>query len=427
MAQITSKILFKGLHDKEGVLSDEDIKEILDRSAEILSINETSKIFTNLSGFNDRLKEIGKIIEQNIKLYISTKGTITTKATIKNKKGEITHYNDPFTQFTFLKDQMVNNIEETKMLKEVKIALGEAYFLIMKFREKMTNEKINYGIYADYTDGDCELVNITEENILYFMNINSERIGLSLTKTVVDNIREFINDEENKNIGIDINIIKSKVYNNFIMNGLLASDSELNLFDKKNTAKESGIFIKKAMAYDEKNELYQRYFKYRNNFVKMKDGVEHRLKFNRGHVAEAFDIAYNKLYGEYGRKTAIFNDYTKLKDEFVANLYFDNVKAIKGGDNALDLMNQRSIKAYGNGLYDVSTIYNDIVNLTSILDSVLSKEFNPKNRNMRNDIKNKLINMFFERGKYSSDSKFNQVTKKAVSKVIGEIINSEMT
>ena len=115
---------------------------------------------------------------------------------------------------------------------------------------------------------------------------------------------------------------------------------------------------------------------------------QHRNRFTMGHISE----------------------YNQLREKFYDNLYFDSIKATRGGDNATDIKNQLSVKAFNASLYSIATIYGDMVQLTEMIDNALDGGVKAR-------AKIQLENMFFEQSKYKKGEKNGEAAmKRALNK-----------
>jgi hypothetical protein len=209
----------------DNYLSDEAINDIKDRAAKYFAQN--NGIFINLEMFYNRLMTIGKIIEKNLDLYKTGQNIIENTEKLREsysiyssnqKTGEDRIEYEKLTNFNFLTNDMKQNIEIEKSRTALNKALAEGYYLIMRFRAEILKEKIDYGIYVGTDVSNAELLNIKEDNILYFMNFgNKGEIVLNTQQYVIKRIKELLSSqEEGKEIGVEIDDYKSAVYREFV-------------------------------------------------------------------------------------------------------------------------------------------------------------------------------------------------------------------
>ena len=101
------------------------------------------------------------------------------------------------------------------------------------------------------------------------------------------------------------------------------------------------------------------------------------------------------------------NPLLDLRIEFFKNLVYDNIKATRGADNAEDLKNQYSVKAFNASVYNYATVYGDLIQIYEILSE--------------QNIEQNLKHMFIDEAKYSS---FANQMNIAVDDIVTDKINT---
>lgn len=409
---------------KNSYLSKEQIESITEDISKLLAtqtINGFKKLI-NIKDLNNRLKEIGKIIEEQAEIYYTDQKrniealryryttekfieeTVDGKKIKTNKERERSQYfNGDFS------------IERNK--EQLMASLGEGYLLIMLLRQALLGEKIHYHIYIGNDFGDVQAITLNDLQLLELMNFSNIKTKINIGQKEIEEIEKIIQKDNNK-AGAKRTLRdmeeRTKAFRDFFSKIIKNDFDEINSSgQKKYKIKHSIIDNDKIISDSIKMQLFKK---------ETKDIYDHttrtRAAFNRGHLAEAFDIAYDSIV-KVGKQAY---NYDALRyPPFYKNLYYDNVKATKGGDNAVLLMEQYSVKAFGADLYNVSTLYGDLIELTTMIDLALNG-----NKEQEDKAKKHLENMFFSNEKYENalDNQCGKTVDMALDQAFGSLLKS---
>ena len=374
-----AKITVRTLGNTTGnYLQESEITNILKRVETYLA-QDTEGRFINLKTLNNRLKALGRIIEQGYTIYQTTKsirenGVYLRKgySTDKPKEGNAVIAN--------YFDSAKKDIDK----QELRRATAEAYYIIMTFREKLLNEKINYTIYIGDNNSPDNAVTliVSEENILKLMAFTASGINIrQISDDAIIKIKKIIESNPDEDLGFELDNAKADIYRQFVP-AILSQDFEkvgsyqkvlYNLIDGELKNYRSHLLTKESLKDPDNHK------------------TRHRVSFNMGHISEAFDVGYDSLY--YNKENVSYN-YDTLRKKFYDNLMYDSIKATKGGDNAFDILNQSSVKAFNASLYNIATIYGDLVQLTDAIDSLYD--------NFEQRLKSQISNLFISDVKYKN-------------------------
>lgn len=377
----------------KGALSNEDIRDIIKRSSDYFLKNEQGN-FLNLLTLNRRLKQIGQAIQDNYNIYISSKGVLSSSK-VSMRQGYTLNVKD--AESSKLANYFESKTKKTGMDKsKLNKLVAEGYFLVMRFRKELLEENIDYMIYIGENNdpGNAIALRVQEENILKLLTVNSQALSIrQLTGNVLKEVKD-----SNKETGYEIDNNKTIFYQKFIP-FILAKDFEVK--------------IDNGTRYSVYWKLVRGQLKtYQNSLIKKETlgksrRKQHRNRFTMGHISEAFDIGY-----DYMQAKNISYNYEFLREKFYENLNFDAIKATKGGDNAVDLKNQLSVKAFSATLYNIATVYGDMVQLTEMIDDILLGSHYVERAKMQ------LETMFFEQSKYNNA--IENVGTKSMNEIIDE-------
>lgn len=391
-------------------LSDAQKRAIIKSTTESLATTtiDNIKSFNNLTKLNNELKKIGKVIEQQAKIYYTDLNreadALRLRYTMEsnNDKGKEREESKIFSNTR-------KNIKTNK--DKLMTSLAKGYLMIMTLREILLGEKINYHIYVGNDFGDTRAVTLGDKAILDLMmfpgssfkqieigNKKIEELEKNVSKDY-DNIDEILKDMEERSIAYQDFLPKiiDRDFEIFVNKGQKLYKIQHQVIDNDTSISDA---YKMQLFKKGTNDIYDKKNRSRN-------------AFNRGHLAEAFDIAYDSLI-TVGKQ---IYQYDSLRTPyFYKNLVYDNIKATRGGDNAVRLEQQFSVKAYAANLYNISTLYGDIVELTTMIDLVLTP-----NENNKQKIKEHLYNMFIDNSKFKDA--FGDAADNEINKILDESIN----
>lgn len=369
------------------------------------------KFLTNLKSMQKELKVLVKDLKtlnslqdvQNQKKQIETKlkneghDKEITSAKMKTalspfelKKSDMDKF-ESIQQGTSATYGAINKIISTKRAQ----IYGKAYVYVMKIREILTDQKVDYHIYAKTDGGETILVELDDYEVLYAMKENDNKIGVACY-TALNVINE------------------AKINNN---KQLREKQSGLNAqakrgFDLFKQAVDKKVLVETKVE-DENGKMktmYQVAYNGNKKWYKDKNLSNEKAKFNKGHFFEAFDIIASKMIQN--------QTFGKIKyNNVINNLEHDNVDAWAGGDNAEDFYLQHSVKAIIGQSSATIKSYQSVQNILNILinliDGITKKGFS------REEIKKQLKKNFFDKNKYTALGK----TAKAINNDVDKAVN----
>lgn len=198
--------------------------------------------------------------------------------------------------------------------------LGKGYVLIQEFRQLLLGEVLSYRYYQN-VDGQISITDFQEDDILHYMKFTTGKIYINQNLHLKQH-------EANQEYIEKVNRVFPKI-------------------TKEMTRQKSGYYVNQ-------NAINR----YKANPKLL------GILYNEGHIFEAIDLAYSDL-AKHDRLG------TKGEDTIVKNYVFqkylmrDTVRGSKGGDNPFE---NRSIKANSAGLYSFNSIYEDLVNISLMLE-----------------------------------------------------------
>lgn len=351
-------------------LSSQETDNILKDITKLTKFDDNNYILNNIEGLKKEIRKLGATIEKNLKIYESGKNVYYQNQKLRSGY-TISTEQEGGIEANYFKNKTRFKIETSQ--KELEKAIAKAYILIMKIREVLFNETIEYSIYVDMGDNKENVQNIilNDKTLLEVISFNNHSKEMKINNITLKNF--ILNNKNNNSEGISFNDEKDTAYNS-LMNEVKNKDLEkVQSYWRIKYYKISNLLKNKG----EDKDLAP----YVDNFLKQpnKHGKRFRIKFNEGHLAEAFDIAWSKKS---------INSLLDLRIEFFKNLKYDNIKATRGADNAEDLDKQYSVKAFNASVYNYATVYGDLVQMYEILSE--------------QNIEQNLKHMFIDEAKYSS-------------------------
>ena len=404
----------KNYYKKRVYLSSNQKNDIKKRVAELTAVETEKEIkrIPNLRNLNDRLKQLGKTIETKAKIYYTYQQQAVD---ILRRNYTVSKYSKTEgirERVSYFRDKK-NGVKQS--LKNLNIALAEGYVLIMALREALLDQKIDYRIYVGSEFSDTQVVQIDHIALLDLMDFSSGMYTIKIGEEEITKLQKKNNMDakELEKLLSDLEE-QSKAYQDFFSK--IVNDFENGGEFYHGNKNKVRFDVIDTMPDEIRRNLIQK------KWAKDLDNHErHRVNFNRGHLAEAFDIAYSQLVyvGKNINNSGKYN-YNLLRDPdeapFYRNLVYDSVKATLGGDNATILDQQFSVKAYSASLYSVSTLYGDLVTLTKMIDLVL--EGDPKKDS---EIKEYLKSMYLKDDKF--DNALVNVAGDTVEKALDRSLN----
>ena len=372
------------------------------------------KILTNLKSMQKELKVLVKDLKtldsvqdvQNQKKQIETKWKNerhekemtsakmkTALSPLELKKSDMSKF-ESIQQGTSATYGAVNKTISTKRAQ----IYGKGYVYVMKIREILTDQKVDYHIYAKTDGGETILVELDDYEILYAMKENDNKIGVACY-TALNAINE------------------AKINNN---KQLREKQSGLNAqakrgFDLFKQAIDKKVLVETKVE-DENGRMktmYQVAYNGNKKWYKDKNLSNEKAKFNKGHCFEAFDIITSKMIQN--------QTFGKIKyNNVINNLEHDNVDAWAGGDNAEDFYLQHSVKAIiGQSSANIKS-YQSVQNILNILinliDGITAKGFS------REEVKKQLKENFFDKNKYTALGKTAKAMNDDVDKAVNRML-----
>lgn len=372
------------------------------------------KFLTNLKSMQKELKVLVKDLKtlnslqdvQNQKKQIETKlkneghDKEITSAKMKTalsplelKKSDMDKF-ESIQQGTSATYGAINKIISTKRAQ----IYGKAYVYVMKIREILTDQKVDYHIYAKTDGGETILVELDDYEVLYAMKENDNKIGMACY-TALNVINE------------------AKINNN---KQLREKQSGLNAqakrgFDLFKQAIDKKVLVETKVE-DENGKMktmYQVAYNGNKKWYKDKNLSNEKAKFNKGHFFEAFDIITSKMIQN--------QTFGKIKyNNVINNLEHDNVDAWAGGDNAEDFYLQHSVKAIIGQSSATIKSYQSVQNILNILinliDGITTKGFS------KEEIKKQLKKNFFDKNKYTALGKTAKAMNNDVDKAVNRML-----
>lgn len=326
----------------------------------------------NLKNFNERLKELGKNIEENrVIFYTNGKRELDTLrqryTTIsEGKKTRALSFGGQI----YLRQKQKDNFIYNKKLLDT--SLAEAYVLIMKFRELLFNERIDYGIYTGRKEGKLKYLHLGEEGLLHLMSFNNKSSMIEITTSLkhVEEAKKKMNKTYNELIEGTNAIIDFIEYKTNFINEFLPYILEKDFENKNKNFNYNSLKVWHKVLDDTGIPLEYRYHLLAKNSAPISDKKKRsRQSFNRGHLVEAIDKVSDQIVFSKNSFNTVKNFMDNdIRIEFYHFLERDSAKATRKGDNDINILYQKSIKALNANLYSTATIYGDIKELTDLID-----------------------------------------------------------
>lgn len=210
----------------------------------------------------------------------------------------------------------------------------KGYLIIMRFRQWLIGEKINYRYYYEDSNGTSHVTEFSESVLGKYIKFSEAGIMLNTTALKSLDVKE----DWDSSIEQYFNLLTSSKYMIYQSGrGFIVTDSVLKTYlaNKGLKAAKTG-----ALQY-----------------------------FNKGHIYEAIDNAMSHI---------LVKDNKSLSDKAVINyvfgkyLAYDNIKGSRSADN---IITNTSIKSGQSDLYDYFTIYKQLQVIKTIITSgILTKE-----------------------------------------------------
>lgn len=253
---------------------------------------------------------------------------------------------------------------------------ARGYLIIMKFREYLTNEKIDYRYYYEDRLGTSKATTFSENNILKYIKFGSDAIQIDPTTAKTANpageYNSFIQEYFSRFTGPEYMQPASGA------NGFLVHSTIMKQYSGSNPG------------------------------LHRKDNPNQYQFFNKGHIYEGIDTALS---------AALIDDNENL-DLMVQNYLFgkylalDNVKASQGPDNTIT---STSIKSGSADLYDYNTIKKQLEILQNVLFSgTIGRE----------EMSNKIQELFLHKSHFNTAEEMEQTAQTYIDKIIKDLKNS---
>lgn len=372
------------------------------------------KILTNLKSMQDKLKNLLKDLEtldslqdvQNQKKQIETKWKNEghekemTSAKLKTALGSLALKKSDMNQFKSIQQgtsATYGAVNKTISTKRAQI-YGKAYVYVMKIREILTDQKVDYHIYAKTDGGDTILVELDDYEVLYAMKENDDKIGVACYTAL-----NAINEAKMKNNAQ----LREK------QSGL--NEQAKKGFDLFKQAVDKKVLVETKVE-DENGRMktmYQVAYNGNKKWYKDKDLSNEKAKFNKGHFFEAFDIIASKMTRNQTFGSIKYNN-------VINNLEHDNVDAWAGGDNAEDFYLQHSVKAIIGQSSATIKSYKSVQNILNILIGLIDGI--TKENLSKEEVKKQLEKNFFDKNKYDALGKTTTAMNKDVEKAVDRML-----
>lgn len=257
----------------------------------------------------------------------------------------------------------------SRMGKQKRMLLAEAYLLIFKVRQFLLNESINYRYYFNTQDS-AKVIQFDEDNILKYMKFGT--FAIQILDSALK--KEDTNSEYQS----------------------LIDQHYINLMNGVQPANTAGFYVVHSYIMDKYNT---------ENPGLRKKNNQYQI-FTRGHLFEAMDIAFsesienNTIQNFSAVEAAMYGKY----------LSYDSVAGTKGGDNAITMT---QIKANAADIMDYSTILNDLNKILVLLEM-----------RDKQSIIAQIKELYLSRDKFESDLAFENAAEKAAEKLLDILVKT---
>lgn len=253
---------------------------------------------------------------------------------------------------------------------------ARGYLIIMKFREYLTNEKIDYRYYYEDKLGTSKATTFSEGNILKYIKFGTEAIQIDPTSAKTAN--------------------PAGEYNSFIQEYF----SRFTGTEYMQPASGANGFLVHSTIMEQYGRL--------NPGLHRKDNPNQYQFFNKGHIYEGIDTALSAALADNNDNL----DLTVQNYLFGKYLALDNVKASQGADNPLT---STSIKSGSADLYDYSTIRKQLEILQNILfGGTIGRE----------EMSSKIQELFLHQSRFNTEEEMEHTAQVYVDKILIDLKKS---
>lgn len=311
------------LYSKRGSI-DNQINNIVSNVSEIFIRDSKNIITLDFEKLLNELKNIQDELNLVQKFYTNSKGKQYSVISLKR-----------------------SNIKQRQLLLK-------GYLILQNFRAYLTGNLVDYRYYIETKDGHVSMVSLSEEELLKYLIIGLNH-GIetgfilsgslnTLSKNIEHSLKEQLFLEHFDNL---YNSIMTEEMQPGYSYGYMVHSFIIDKYGSEDNKTPPNLWNKKGR--------YQ--------------------QFNRGHIFEGIDISMYEAGANMLSENPVLN-YMKIKELFYTkNLVYENVSGFKGGDNTFT---NTQIKSQGADLMDYNTIYKQIENLYSILQTGNAEELKQK-------------------------------------------------
>lgn len=366
----------------------------------LFTADEIEEIITNVEGiFNST--EVDNIREKLFNILTKLKSLKEDLVNESNKRNTVKQMRDFITKrYTELKPKEIQT--KNQMIKIYNHHLtqlyAEVYLWIMKTREFLTDQIIDYHIYFGDDTNNIKLLDLNDYELLRVLTGSVSEIKIVTSKLLEQIRQERLEGKQlvQKN-GVLSNEVKQR-----IIDSQKISDSQGAQFSKYyNLALQSGHLEKR------RNSTYYVELPFKK-YKKEKGKEKEEVSFNFGHVAEGFDTAFSEAQRD--EKLFTLND-------FAIKIERDNVKAAQGGDNSTYMFHHYSVKASmkdsGASLQLTSTIMLNLDRLIKLLNT------NTEELKKREVLKE----LYFKEKKYEDLKNGAELMNSQIDKALNIVLN----
>lgn len=257
----------------------------------------------------------------------------------------------------------------SRMGKQKRMLLAEAYLIIFKVRQFLLNENINYRYYFNVQDS-AKVIQFDEDNILKYMKFGT--FAIQILDSALK--KEDTNSEYQS----------------------LIDQHYINLMNGVQQANTTGFYVVHSYIMNRYNTQNPGLRKKNNQYQ----------VFTRGHLFEAMDIAFSESI-----KNNTIQNFSAIEAAMYGKyLSYDSIAGVKGGDNAITMT---QIKANAADIMDYSTILN---NLNKILVLLEMRD--------KQSIITQIKELYLSRDKFETDFAFEEAAEKAAEKLLDILIKT---
>lgn len=366
----------------------------------LFTADEIEKIITNVEGiFNST--EVDNIREKLFNILTKLKSLKEDLINESNKRNTVKQMRDFITKrYTELKPKDIQT--KNQMIKIYNHHLtqlyAEVYLWIMKTREFLTDQIIDYHIYFGDDKDNIKLLNLNDYELLRVLTGSVDEI-----KIVTSKLLEQIRQErlEGKQLVQKDGILSNEEKQRIIDSQKTSDLQGAQLSKYYNLALQSGHLEKKGNSTYYVNLPFPKY-------KKEKGKEKEKVSFNFGHVTEGFDTAFSE--SQRDKKLFTLND-------FAIKIERDNINAAQGGDNSTYMFHHYSVKASmknsGASLQPTSTIMSNLDKLIILLDA------NTEELKKRETLKE----LYFEEKKYEDLKNGAELMNSHIDKALNIVLN----